>query len=196
MATQTTTLQYTTIVVNNHRYFLSLGSNIQLKEKLPGLLRHCVSGLPFVTSFSEFIQLSESNLPSASFILSKTLLLQNQLNMNPKDALRFLNLIVTNCLQTALSEGQFDFGLRKDNPANNGHSERVFNACCILVMRVREGMALENLALFFLYISYQSPKDRRFMPIANSLANSFMRGNFISEAEVREFISEFSENFN
>ncbi|MEH6447835.1 MAG: hypothetical protein V7765_04155 [Oleispira sp.] len=180
-------------VVNNHRYFLSIGSNTQLKEKLPGLILHCVSGLPFVTSFPEFIQLSESNLPSASFTLSKTLLLHNQLNMNPNDALRFLSLLVTNSLKTALSEGQFDYGLRKDSPANNGHTERVFNACCILVMRVQEGKALENLALFFLHISYRSPKDGRFMPIANSLANTFMRGNFISESEVRELISEFSE---
>ena len=55
-------------------------------------------------------------------------------------------------------------------------------------MKIRPNMQLDNLALFFLHISSQEPRNKEFMNFASRLALSFMHGNFIPIEKVGELI--------
>ncbi|MEY3882118.1 MAG: hypothetical protein RIQ94_2914 [Pseudomonadota bacterium] len=181
--------------VNAIKLFTELGNLLEFEKKKEGLYLYAQEIIPYALTFRDIKLLSISNDKHSHYFLAKILFLHPKLFTDINTAVNCLAEILTSVLCKGFLTGQFIKGLRINSPTNNGYTERVFNACCYLIMQCDDSTSERKLAMLLckLFVIFEHiPEMIRLIEV---LATEFARGHFLSSPLINSYIKEnFSIN--
>lgn len=180
-------------VINAREFFSSIGMNVEIIKKLPGLCHHVCSGLPYPLTYDEIIQMANLDDEHAQYYLAEILSMYPNAYADINSAVEHLSKIIILTLVKAYVNGEILNGLRAYNPKNNGYAERVFNVCCYLSLQVKGELSAERKLAFLLYTLVNRLHDaNELIQLVKILGSNFIAGHFLSFKEVNKGVRDYS----
>lgn len=180
-------------VINSIEFFSSIGKNIEIRNKLPGLYHHVCSGLPYPLTHEEIIQMANLDDEHSHYYLSEILIMYPNAYADINSAVEHLSRVIILTLIRAYVNGEILNGFRVNNPKNNGHAERVFNVCCFLSLQVRSDLNAERKLAFLLYtVASRLHEADDMKQLVKILGSNFIAGHFLNFEEVNKGVRDYS----
>jgi hypothetical protein len=105
-----------------------------------------------------------------------------------EDATQFAYKLLLPVLHKGYLDGEILHGSRVDNIQNNGLVERIFYACCGMVIAPKDGkIAEEKLAKLVVALTFSSYKIPNLRKLTFALSGEFISGHFLDLSAVKDY---------
>lgn len=174
--------------VNAQQFLKLLADSTDFEDKKHGIFYHIDAGLPYPLTYEEMFQLSRSNEDIDFYYLAELLNKNPNVFQQSEDATQFAYKILIPVLNKGYLDGEMLHGARVDNIQNNGLAERIFNACCRMVIAPKDGkIAEEKLAKLVVALTFSSHKIPKLRKLIFALFSEFISGHFLNFDAVNQF---------
>lgn len=189
-------LGHTTINATN--YLTHIAKNISFNDKKTGIYLYCMADTPYPLTFEEIFELSKSKGEDDLYFLAEILNKIPNAFKNSEDATQFVYKILIPVLKRGYLDGEILHGSRVDNILNTGLVERVFFACCRMVIAPKDGkIAEQKLAKLLVALTISTNTIPDLQKLNYALFSEFISGHFLNINAVNDYANViFTDWFN
>jgi hypothetical protein len=181
-----TGLGHTTI--NATKYLTSIAKNIAFDDKKKGIFLYCIADTPYPLTFEEISELSKSEDENDFYFLAEILNKIPNAFQQSEGATQFAYKLLIPVLNQGYLDGEMLHGSRVDNIKNNGLAERIFNACCRMVIAPKDGkIAEEKLAKLVVALAFTYKGIPTLRKLIFTLFSEFISGHFLDINAVNDY---------
>lgn len=177
--------------INVVQFLVDFGSSVAFENKKNGLYLYADQIVPYAVSLNDLRLLSISDDEYAHYFLAKIIRINSKYFSSTKAAAETLVELLVPVLRKAYHDGNILRGMRVHNPMNNGHAEKVFNACCYVSMQCDDGDIAERklaVLLYRLFLKFNAIPPM--LSVLQAMALTFITGHFMDMPKVYACIKE------
>ena len=182
--------------INAQQFLKLLADSTNFEDKKHGIFYHIDSGLPYPLTYEEMFQLSNSSEDIDFYYLAELLNKNPNVFQQSEDATQFAYKVLIPVLNKGYLDGEMLHGARVDNIQNNGLAERIFNACCRMVIAPKDGkIAEEKLAKLVVALAFSSKTIPTLRKLIFALFSEFISGHFLDINAVNDYADKITTEF-
>jgi hypothetical protein len=174
--------------INAQQFIQKLADSTRFVHKKQGIFYNINSGLAYPLTYEEMFQLSKSNEDSDFYYLAE-LLNKNMCTFQlSEESLQFTYKLLLPVLHKGYLDGEIFHVSIVDNIQNRGLVERIFYACCRMVIVPKDGkIAEEKLAKLIVALTLRSHKIPSLRKLIFALSGKFISGHFLDLNAVKDY---------